>query len=64
MAGEEIDPQEVIANLSLDVIRGQIEKLDAKLDVVIGHLEAIESTQANLGAGSAEEFPSRKDADQ
>ena len=48
MAGEGVDPQEVIANLSLEVIRGKLKKMDAKIDVVIGRLEAISSADENL----------------
>ena len=47
MVGE-IDPQEVIANLSLEVIRGQLKKLTAKVDLAVGHLEAVSSAQEEL----------------
>ena len=50
----EIDPEEVMANLSLEVIRGQLKKLDAKVNVAIGHLESISSEQGELRALIAE----------
>ena len=50
----EIDPQEAMANLSLDVIRNRLKDLEAKVDSIIGHLESISSEQGELRALLAE----------